>query len=107
MTLYGYVATQQGKTDAEDRARRILNDPDVPIVNRIVIEPQLLAMDKNAGSAAPAPNPSSPSAPQTWPEAQNYAQNAQIQAYEAHQQGQSDWTNWIVPVLMIALMFVP
>jgi hypothetical protein len=43
--LYGFVATGHGKTDAEEDARRIVNDPQVAIDDRIIVQPQLLAMN--------------------------------------------------------------
>jgi hypothetical protein len=105
LTLYGYVATPQGKLDAEEQARRVINDPTVPIANRIVVRPELLAM----GNSQPPEPPASTSDPSTAqnlsPDLQRYMTNDQIQAYQAHQQ--SKWTDWIVPAIMIGLMFVP
>jgi hypothetical protein len=42
--LYGYVATDFGKRDAEDQTRDFIDDPDVTITNRIVVRPELLTM---------------------------------------------------------------
>jgi hypothetical protein len=50
VVLYGFVATEKGKTDAEIRARNYLNDPSVAITNRIRIDPTILASNK-PGSA--------------------------------------------------------
>jgi hypothetical protein len=44
--LYGFVATPKGKSDAELRTRTYLNDPSVSIMNRIIIDPTLLASNK-------------------------------------------------------------
>ncbi|HTW86602.1 MAG TPA: hypothetical protein VMD75_01230 [Candidatus Binataceae bacterium] len=56
--LYGFVATERGFSDAEKRTRDYLHDPDLRIVNRIKIEPSLLALNHNASeSASSADNP--------------------------------------------------
>ena len=39
--LFGYVATDYGKGDAESKARRYVNNPAVTVDNRIKIEPSL------------------------------------------------------------------
>jgi hypothetical protein len=44
LLLYGFVATPYGKRDAEDQARDFLDDPDVAIVNRIKVKPELLTL---------------------------------------------------------------
>lgn len=45
--LYGFVATERGKSDAEKRTREYLKDSSVLITNRIRIEPELLASPAN------------------------------------------------------------
>jgi hypothetical protein len=119
LTLYGYVATEQGKSGAENDVRRILKDADVTIVNRIVVKPELLAMTQsnssgntgNNGNTANTGN-SAASLPGVA-QYENYSSvnpaytSSQIQQYQAHQQGQADWTSWIIPAIMIGLMFVP
>jgi len=53
LMLYGYVATSYGKRDAEDQARDYMDDPDIDIVNRIKVRPELLTMGtNNSGTAA-------------------------------------------------------
>ncbi len=42
--LYGFVATDYGKRDAEDQARDFLDDPDIEIINRIKVRPELLTL---------------------------------------------------------------
>jgi hypothetical protein len=49
--LYGFVATPYGKRDAEDQARGFLDDPEVAIVNRIKIRPELLNLGRPANNA--------------------------------------------------------
>ncbi len=41
--LYGFVATRFGKDDAEEKARRILGDPYLPIDDRVMIRSDLAA----------------------------------------------------------------
>jgi hypothetical protein len=56
--LYGFVATPYGKDDAEEQARDFLDDPDVAIVNRIKIRPELLTLgttDNSNAGAEPQP----------------------------------------------------
>jgi hypothetical protein len=105
LTLYGYVGTDRGKTDAEDLARRLLNDPGATIVDRIVVQPELLAMRQSGNAGDPVAGISEYENAQ--PAAPSYPTSNEIKQYQAHQQGQSDWTAWIVPAIMIGLMFVP
>jgi len=39
--LYGYVATDVGKLDAEEQTQHFIDDPDIPIIDRIVVQPEL------------------------------------------------------------------
>lgn len=49
--LFGFVATDYGKGDAESKARRYINDPAVTVDNRIKIEPSLAnAKGSDSGS---------------------------------------------------------
>ncbi len=49
--LFGFVATDYGKGDAESKTRRYINDPAVTVDNRIKIEPSLAnAKAANSGS---------------------------------------------------------
>jgi hypothetical protein len=110
LTLYGYAATEQGKTDAANDVRRVLNDPEVTVVNRIVVKPELLAMSQSGNSVTPANPPESlPGVAQyeNYPSVDPAYTSSQIQQYQTHQQGQADWTSWIIPAIMIGLMFVP
>jgi hypothetical protein len=72
LLLYGFVATDYGKQDAEVKARDFVEDPDLTIVNRIVVRPELLTM------GAP-PNPA-PDAAATVSAADNAPQYDQDQA---------------------------
>ncbi len=53
--LYGFVATEYGKHDAEDQARDFLDDPDIAVINHIKIRPELLTLGTRANTPAEAP----------------------------------------------------
>lgn len=53
VVLYGFVATPFGKSDAETKARRYLNEPGLSIVNRINIRLELLSQQSTPGSSPP------------------------------------------------------
>jgi len=55
LVLYGYVATQFGKSDAESKAIAYLGSPSPEVVNRIVIQPEIAKM-KAGGQAGSADN---------------------------------------------------
>jgi hypothetical protein len=44
LVLYGYVATQQGKNDAESKAVAYLGTPQPEVIDRIVIQPEIAKM---------------------------------------------------------------
>ena len=44
LVLYGYVATQMGKDDAQAKAVAHLGNPQPEVINRIVIQPELATM---------------------------------------------------------------
>ena len=50
LVLYGYVATQTGKSDAESKAIAYLGAPRPDVVDRIVIQPEIANM-KSGGHA--------------------------------------------------------
>jgi hypothetical protein len=50
VVLYGFVATEQGKRDAERKTLDYLNQPDAKLVNRIVVKPEI--QDLGANQAA-------------------------------------------------------
>jgi hypothetical protein len=54
--LYGFVATNFGKTDAEKKTRKFLKDSEIEIVNRIEVRPEIRNLKpKTARSANPQP----------------------------------------------------
>lgn len=64
LVLYGYVATQLGKDDAEQKAVKYLNSPGIQVTNRIAINPEVGKMgrsgSKRRGSRADQPAEPSP-----------------------------------------------
>ncbi len=52
VVLYGFVATQRGFDDAAARTRDYLHDPYVRIINRVKIDPELLALNKQGHRSA-------------------------------------------------------
>jgi hypothetical protein len=61
--LYGYVATAFGKLDAEELTQDFMDDPDVPIIDRIVVRPELLTMTPgNSNSSADGSEPAADNA---------------------------------------------
>jgi hypothetical protein len=58
--LYGYTATEFGKTDAETKARRFLQDSNVAISNHIHVRPELSSMRSYAPSGSPSYSGSPP-----------------------------------------------
>ncbi len=53
LMLYGFVATDYGKRDAEDQARDYMDDPDVEIINHIKVRPELLTLGTGTNNASP------------------------------------------------------
>ena len=66
LILTGFVATQFGRTDAERIATAYLNDPNVNMVDQILLDPHVEDLRPPAGSAAAANPPSSNSPNQLW-----------------------------------------
>jgi hypothetical protein len=66
LILTGFVATQFGRTDAERIATAYLNDPNVKIVDQILLDPHVEDLRPPAGSAASANPPLSNSPNQLW-----------------------------------------
>ena len=57
LVLYGYVATQYGRSDAESKALGYLGSPRPEVVNRIVIQPEIAKMKGDSSGAAAAAAP--------------------------------------------------
>ncbi len=85
--LYGYTATDFGKRDAANKARRFLRDSSVAVDNHILVRPELLSM-KSSAPAFASPENSGGESPdvraykdQQQQEAQQQYLNQQQQAY--------------------------
>ncbi len=52
--LYGYVATDFGKTDAVTKSKRYLQDSTINIVNNIQVNPQVRHLKRKPDQDAPA-----------------------------------------------------
>jgi len=108
--LFGFVASDFGKTDAEQKARYYLKDPSLVVDNRIKISPELAGSRAGAGSTvngvpsanATSPDPSDPYA--TSGSIQDYQNNEPpgAQAYQA--QGQYQQYNSAPPSMMTTIL---
>ncbi len=99
--LFGFVATDFGKSDAEQKARNYLKDPSLVVDNRIKISPEL-ANSKGGSTPNPAP-PAYQSADGTDPNAdpnaatgsvQDYQNNLPPDAYAYQQQGAGQYPSY-------------
>ncbi len=102
--LRGFVGTEFGKQDAATKARSYLGDPAVPVANRIIVRPELLA--SGGSGALPTPSEPPPSAPYSDTEvgsAQSYESQAQ-QAAQA-QQAESTARTLMLLLQLISLFF--
>jgi hypothetical protein len=96
--LYGFVASQYGKNDAEAKARKYLNDPAIGVDNQIQVHPQL-AKSSQGTSSSGAYDPSMGGV-QAYEnqQAQDAYQQGQISQYQAQTQGPSMLTT-LIPLL--------
>ena len=97
--LFGFVATDYGKGDAESKTRRYINNPAVTVDNRIKIEPSLANSKSGGSSPSQSADGSSLSDIQAY-ENQRYADQLQQQQqiYSYQNQGPSPMT-MVVPFL--------
>jgi hypothetical protein len=58
--LYGFVATDFGKQDAETKARRYLGEPHIAVVNHIRVDPSLRHLKKKTSPSQAGQNPNEP-----------------------------------------------
>ncbi len=113
VVLYGFVATSFGKSDAGAKAISLVNDPTIAIVNRIKIDPSLMAA--NGAPTQPSGNADSDGAATQTPlppmagvqdyESQGYGNRgygAQAYSYQQQQQNQNppDWMSSMFPSMM-------
>ena len=100
--LYGFVATDFGKQDAAAKARHYLGDPALPVINRIIVRPELLASGDS--NAPPSPSPSVPLSSSSYSDAElGSVEDYQSQAQQA--QSQSAFSA-VVQVLLLMSFFL-
>jgi hypothetical protein len=98
--LYGFVATQYGKNDAEAKVHTYVNDPSVTVDNRIKVEPQLAkSAPGTSGSSGSAYDPSMGGV-QAYQnqQAQDAYQQSQAYQYQSQSQGPS-MLSTLIPLL--------
>jgi len=116
--LFGFVASDFGKTDAEQKARHYMKDPTLVVDNRIKISPELAGAHGSSGSTVngvPSANamPSDGSDPyansgsvQDYennmpPDAQAYAaQGQQVQQYQQYNSQPPSMLGTLLPLLL-------
>jgi hypothetical protein len=115
VVLYGYVGSDFGKQDAVTKARRYLADSNLPIDNRIKVEPELLTAgnggqtnaEKSAdasGGPGSADEATAGSPDSQLPGISSYEQQqSQAQQY-AQQQNMGATVGGVAPLLMLGLM---
>ncbi len=86
--LYGFVASNFGKQDATDKARRYLRDPDAPVINRIQVRPELASGSNTSGSSSTGSSGAYGSSGSAESSALGNAQAYQDQQQQAEQQQQ-------------------
>jgi hypothetical protein len=79
--LYGFVASDFGKQDAADKARRYLHNPNVPVINRIAVRPELAS-----GASGSAPAPGAPQTGASGATGSSGSELGSVQSYQDQQQ---------------------
>ena len=110
--LFGFVASDFGKTDAEQKARHYLKDPSLVVDNRIKISPELAGSGGSSGSTVngvPSANamPSNGSDPYAASGSiQDYQNNEPpgAQAYQAQGQQQYQQYNSAPPSMLTTIL---
>src|SRR5208282_2744242 len=109
--LFGFVATDFGKTDAEQKARYYLKDPSLVVDNRIKISPELAGSRNSSGSTVNGV-PSDGSDPYAAsgsiqdyqnnepPGAQAYQAQGQYQQYQQYNSAPPNMLTTILPRLL-------
>lgn len=111
--LYGYTATETGKSNAEKRTRLFLKDSQVPITNRIKVRPELASM-RSPSTSPPTPQVAEPSHPGQLGDVQSYQNqqyqamrqryvDQQIQQYMNQQNSPSSLVNALIPLIALGL----
>lgn len=100
--LHGFVATDIGKQNATARSRHYLNEPDLPVVNRIVVRPELLASGGGTATPSPSPSASSPG------DSANRGRLGNVESYrsQAEQQQSQSEIQTIIMLLQLMSLFL-
>ena len=102
VVLYGFVATDFGKTDATAKARAFLNDPSAVVENRVMVDPEIASSSHHLGNGSGTGSASAPGFSATAPDSasgesssetadgadsylEHQSQQSQIQQYENQQ----------------------
>ncbi len=105
--LYGYTATDFGKSDAEAKTRRFLKAGDITISNHIRVRPELLSMKSPSGSSTAtgteAPPPDISAYENQQQEAQQQYLNQQAQAYVNQGNSAAGLAGALIPLLGLGL----
>jgi hypothetical protein len=128
--LYGYTATELGKSNAEKRTHLFLRDSEIPITNRIRVRPELASMrapsmmspssspPPEVGAQSPPPGAGAePPPPDQLGDTQNYQNyqnqqaetgqqqyaNQQAQQYMNQQNSTSSMANMLIPLIGMGL----
>jgi hypothetical protein len=80
--LFGFVASDFGKTDAEQKARHFLKDSSLVVDNRIKISPELAGGHGSSGSASSTANGLPPNNMMPSDGSDPYASSGSIQDYQ-------------------------
>src|SRR5208283_3987424 len=110
--LFGFVASDFGKTDAEQKARHYLKDPSLVVDNRIKISPELAGSRGISGSTVngvPSANATAPDGSDPYAAAgsiQDYQNNQppDAYAYQAQQQRQYQQYNSAPPSMLTTIL---
>jgi hypothetical protein len=97
--LYGFVATDFGKQDAAVKTRRYMGDPALPVVNRIIVRPELLSRPQSA-NASPSPSPSVPSSSDSYSD----TELGSVQSYQSQGQQAQDQRLFTILILLLQAM---
>jgi len=100
--IYGFVATAFGKTDAADKARAFLKDPNIKIVNRVKVRPEIANQNPSAEPAGAKTSPDDSALPPDSPGDEQAYRNQQLADQPQH--GQQNSAMQTMPLGLGALL---
>lgn len=103
--LFGYVATEYGKGDAESRVKRYINNPAVTVDNRIKIEPSLAKPAATYGSQTADNSVGNTPGIDAYENQQYQDQLQQQQMYSYQGQGQNPGASPMATIIPLLGMF--